>query len=103
MAMHRHRRVTTSLRLLYSAATFASLPEYDIVHGQVGGLGLDALALRDAGVEKGRLVLSFRGADVTRNGCLEAYHRLFQECDLALLVCEAFRGRLEAAGCPPQK
>ena len=47
IAVHRHGRRASSLRLLYAASIFGSLPEHDSVHCQFGGLGLDALALRD--------------------------------------------------------
>ena len=88
---------------LYAAATLLSEEPYDIVHCQFGGLGLRALVLRELGAARGRLVVSFRGADLTREGRAEEYRDLLARGDLFLPVCEHFREELIRQGADPAR
>jgi len=94
---------TTRLAWLYAGARFLTREPYEVVHCQFGQLGLKALRLREMGVARGRLVVSFRGFDLTANGASESYERLFREGDLFLPVCERFRQKLIALGCEESK
>lgn len=89
--------------LLHAGGVLGGEAPYDIVHSQFGGLGPKALALKRAGVLSGKLVVSFRGADLTRRGRAQEYVDLFREGDLFLPVCEYFREKLVALGCDAAK
>lgn len=100
----RHGRLAVSLNLLYGSAVFPRhQAAYDIVHCQFGTLARIALALRETGAVAGKIVVSFRGADLTkavRNG---EYTDVFERCDLVLPVCDAFKTRLVSLGCDARK
>lgn len=99
----RRRRLSPGLVLAHAAATVRRRGPYDLVHAQFGQLGLTALTLRELGVLPGRMVVAFRGADLTVHPDVEAYRALFQSADLVLPVCKAFRDRLIELGCDPRK
>jgi colanic acid/amylovoran biosynthesis glycosyltransferase len=78
--------------------------ECRILHAQFGHLGPAAAALKQAGLHRGPVVVSFRGYDLTRHLRQEgprAYELLFRVGDLFLPVCERFAGRLRELGCDP--
>jgi len=94
-----------SLLPAYTALSLAGSDDYDVVHVQFGNLApLVERLLRKRG-SKAKLVVSFRGADTTshlaRNP--ELYRAVFDNVALALPVSEDLRGRLIAAGSPPQR
>ncbi len=95
--------LSSRLAWLYAGAHFLRRDPYDVIHCQFGQLGLKALRLRDMGVARGRLVVSFRGADLTVYGAAEGYARLFREGDLFLPVCDRFKRKLLALGCEARK
>lgn len=92
-----------SLFLLHAGAAFLRGEPHDLVHCQFGRLGLTALALREVGALPGRIVVSFRGSDLSRHRDTEGYDELFQVGNLFLPVCGAFRDRLISMGCDPGK
>ena len=100
-----HGQHARNLSLLYTAISFAGNPGYDIVHCQFGDVGARAVALKRGGMIDGRLVVSFRGADLSRlvKNRPTAYDALFAEADLFLPVSEQFRQRLISMGCPPER
>jgi len=101
--LRRHEGAGASLFLLHAGATFLQGEPHDVVHCQFGRLGLTALALRKAGALPGRIVVSFRGSDLSRHRDTEGYEELFQAGSLFLPVCGAFRDRLISMGCDPGK
>jgi colanic acid/amylovoran biosynthesis glycosyltransferase len=97
-------RQALSLGVLYTSATVLKQRKaYDIVHCQFGTLGRTALALQDVGVTDGRLVVSFRGSDLTSGGRDRSYEEMFQRGHLFLPVCERLRQQLISRGCDAQK
>ena len=96
-----------SLRLLYELSTEELDPatNFDIVHCQYGKNGLQVLALRNLGFLNGKLVVSFRGTDISRHIKYNPrkYNRLFAEANLMLPVCNYFKDRLVSLGCEPSK
>jgi colanic acid/amylovoran biosynthesis glycosyltransferase len=97
---YKHGRLASSLGLLYASMRFLEHGPYDIVHGQFGTLGRTAIALRDVGAARqARIVVSFRGSDLTTEGRRRRYGAVFQKCDLLLPVCHSFREQLLAQGC----
>jgi colanic acid/amylovoran biosynthesis glycosyltransferase len=103
LGSHRHDRSSSSLFLLHAAASFLSGPPHDLMHCQFGRLGLTGLALRKVGAFQGRIVVAFRGSDLSRHRETEGYEALFREGDLFLPVCDAFRTRLVSMGCDPAR
>lgn len=79
-----------------------NLDDYDIVLFQMGHQLIDIRKTHDF---KGKIVVCFRGYDIT--GYLKqnpnAYDYYFKVCDLFLPVCETFKKLLEKAGCEPSK
>jgi colanic acid/amylovoran biosynthesis glycosyltransferase len=79
---------------------------YDIVHCQFGPTGLKALALRDTGLLRGKLVTSFRGFDATKypvGSDSRVYDALFRRGDLFLAVSQHIRNHLIKLGCDEKK
>lgn len=99
----RYGRAAASLELLYAGASLARNGPYDIVHCQFGQLGPAALTFRETGALSGRLVVSFRGWDVTGHRGRDRYGALFRTADLFLPVCDVFRDRLIEMGCDPAR
>lgn len=103
LRIRRYARPSSSLALAYAGATFLRQGPHHIVHCQFGQLGLTALTLRELGVLPGRIVVAFRGADLTVDPDVAGYRVLFRIADLFLPVCEAFKDRLIGMGCDPHK
>jgi len=97
----KYGRRAASLSKLYTTLSFLRAKPYDIVHCQFGGLGLVALPLLRQEVIKGKLVTSFRGADLTKrlHATPGIYHELFQWGHLFLPVSETFRRQLLEEDC----
>ena len=80
----------------------ADLNEYDIVMFQMGHKLFD---IRKTHNFKGKIVVCFRGYDIT--GFLQKHPRFYDEyfktCDLFMPVCQAFKKLLEQEGCNPDK
>lgn len=88
--------------LLGAAMSLRSPREYDVIHGQFGPDGIKAILLRDAGALRGRVVVSFRGHDLS--GFILAnseriYDRLFREAELLMPVSAKMKNRLVELGC----
>jgi len=98
-----------SLRLLYAAiSVLPSLDEgpYDIIHCQFGTFGFIGISFRIVAAPKGKLVVSFRGYDITWflwwSGD-DVYNRLFKIGDLFLPNCDYFKNRIISLGCDEKK
>lgn len=102
--IRKYRREAISLRILYLATLLVG-KEHDAVHCQFGNLGPEVLLLKEIGAISGKLVISFRGNDLT--GYLRTkricYSELFRKGDLFFPVSEVFRHRLIEKGCSPAK
>jgi colanic acid/amylovoran biosynthesis glycosyltransferase len=99
----KYGRRALSLTLLYTSVRFLDQRPYDIVHCQFATLGRMAMALQDTGAVAGKLVVAFRGSDLTIRGRIPNYEDLFLRGHLFLPVCEKFRGQLIAHGCDSRK
>jgi colanic acid/amylovoran biosynthesis glycosyltransferase len=102
----RYGKQAAFLQLLYKATLLLDKQPYDIIHCQFGPIGLMAKALRDIGVLKGKLIVSFRGFDISRS--LEKqgdhyYDYLFDSADLFLPVSENIKHKLVELGCVGSK
>lgn len=104
--LFRFGREALSLSLLYQAAHVQNLKPYDIVHCQFGTFGLRYLPLHEIGLAQGKLIVQFRGYDISQfikeNG-ENIYSGLFKKADYFLTNCHFFRDRLIRLGAPPSK
>jgi colanic acid/amylovoran biosynthesis glycosyltransferase len=95
-----------SLRLLHMVIPFIKHKMYDIVHCQFGNIGLEYLNIRRVGQFNSKMVVSFRGYDISQwlqqHGD-EVYNTLFAQGDVFLTNCEFFRRRLVDLGCEAEK
>ncbi len=101
-----YRRHAVAMRLVQHAAALGPGERYDVIHCQFGDIGLATLALLDAGVLEGALVVSFRGWDISsfvRARGRGVYRRLFARADGCFTNCAYFQHRLLALGCPADK
>ncbi|MFM1769436.1 MAG: hypothetical protein RJA22_1965 [Verrucomicrobiota bacterium] len=103
----RHGRLASSFRLLAAARPFLpARPAYDIVHAHFGPNGVKALALRDIGAVRGRLVTSFHGYDINvraGRGRRNPYAALFARGELFMANSRFTAGRLRELGCPAER
>ena len=95
-----------SLRLPFHAVPFLPGRSYDIVHCCFGPDGIRGDRLRRIGAVRGRLVTSFRGADVTRyvkSRGERVYRGLLRRGDLFMPVSHDFARRIERMGADPRR
>ncbi len=103
-----------SLRLFYGAIAFLEQNNYDIIHCQFGIYALQGkspgdpgvLALRSLGLLQGKLVVAFRGWDISwyvQEQGDRVYDQLFLVADFFVTNCNFFRDRAVKIGCPPDK
>ena len=94
------------LRYLDAIVPRLSQGNYDIVHCQFGTLGNKALALELTDAPFNRLVVTFRGHDISselRRRGPRIYDRLLKRADLVMANCDFFAHRLLAMNCDPAK
>ncbi|BAZ10702.1 glycosyltransferase [Calothrix sp. NIES-4071] len=95
-----------NLKTFYRTVSLLQDGSYDIIHCQFGTLAPIALAYRDAGIIKGKLITTFRGIDISKyvqeNG-INVYNQLFREGEFFLANCEYFGNRAINLGCDPQR
>jgi len=103
----RYGRHASSLRLLFAVIPFLGESVfYDVLHCHFGPFGLRGMFLRDVAALSGKLVITFHGADLTKDIRAfgpELYRRLFKSGDLFLPISEFWEQRLKELGCPSQK
>ncbi len=96
-----------NLWLLYTAVALVGQPQsYDIIHCQFGTQGYRGLAFKRLLRPAPRLLLMFRGFDISRyvqEGGDRVYRQLFQDVDYCLANCDFFRQRVLALGWPTDR
>ncbi|HEY9654884.1 MAG TPA: glycosyltransferase [Crinalium sp.] len=104
--LFKHRSLAASLWLLHTAPALMQKPPYDVVHAQFGTQGFRGLLLRHLCAPWTKLVVTFRGHDISsyvdQQGTA-VYKQLFEAGDFFLANCEFFRQRVIQLGCNPQK
>ncbi len=91
-----------SLWLVYAMTPLLDKEPYDIIHCQFGTDGLTGMYLRDVGAIAGKLIVTFRGYDIStyvKNEGDRVYDQLFRSGDFFLTNCEFFRRRIIQMGC----
>jgi colanic acid/amylovoran biosynthesis glycosyltransferase len=102
----RFARDTFTLRPLLLAEALSRGGPYDVVHCQFGTLAAPVLALRRAGLLDARVVVHFRGADIStyvRQFGASAYDTVFDEADWFAANCRHFRNLAIELGCDPAR
>ena len=95
-----------SLRLLYLAVPYLGKQPYDIIHCHFGYNGLKGQALRDLGVLRGKLIVTFHGVSMSKDlqeQGVQIYNRLFEKGDLFLPISEHWQHKLIKLGCDESK
>lgn len=102
----RFGRHAVSLWLLHLVAPFLGKGPYDVIHCQFGPNGNRALMLKELGVVEGKIVVTFRGYDLSsylyRQG-RQVYDRLFASADLICCVSAYMKEKLIELGCDARK
>ena len=92
---------------VYDFAYFRKEKEkFDIIHCQFGPAGFRGQYLKEVGILEGKLVVSFRGHDISSFVAKYGktiYKNLFREADLFLPVCSYFKKKLILLGCDEKK
>ena len=93
-------------RMLFLATMLIRKRQYDIIYCQSGRQGLKLLLFHRLHLLSGKLVVQFRGHDISEFVNLNGngvYKSLFQHADYFLPVCNYFRKRAISLGCPENK
>jgi colanic acid/amylovoran biosynthesis glycosyltransferase len=91
------------LRALHEADLFRNGGRYDILHCHFGTLAEAVLEHRRAGFLSGRVIVHFRGYDISKfvqERGERVYDRVFREADAFIANCRFFRDRAIALGSP---
>ena len=97
---------SVSLRCLDAITPRIFQNTYDIAHCQFGTLGNLSLALEQIGMRFKRLVVTYRGYDISsviQHSGPRVYDRLFKRADMVMPNCDFFRSRLIELNCDPAK
>ncbi|HHP7230886.1 MAG TPA: glycosyltransferase [Xenococcaceae cyanobacterium] len=110
----RYGKQAASLRLFYGAVAFLKSGNYDIIHCQFGIYALQGkypedagvLVLRSLGLLQGKLIVAFRGWDISwyiKEQGERVYEELFATADFFVTNCNFFRDRAIKLGCASEK
>ncbi len=94
------------LKALHQAATFRRGGQYDILHCHFGTLATPVLQHRKAGLLSGKVIVHFRGNDISQHVRAQGravYERVFEDADSFIANCNHFRERAIELGAPPQR
>ncbi|MEX1136346.1 MAG: glycosyltransferase [Balneolales bacterium] len=101
----RYGRSALTLSLACTAILFFKKKPYDILHCQFGSSGPQVLSLKKVKAVTGKLVISFRGVDLT--GSLinkpDRYKNVYKHADYFFPVSKSFRQKLIVDGCDQDK
>ncbi|WP_321490641.1 glycosyltransferase [uncultured Hyphomonas sp.] len=101
-----YRRTFMDLSAIYQAAQLPANGDYDIIHCQFAPLAEHVIKHRRAGFLSGRLVVNFRGYDiselVTAHG-EHLYDHIWPEAAAFISNSDYFRQRAIAIGCPEDR
>ena len=101
-----YRRSLKNLTTPYQIADLPVNGHYDILHCQFAPLAEDVIKHRRAGFLSGRLVVNFRGYDISEvvQECgPQVYDNIWPEADAYIANCNHFRNKAIAIGCPEDK
>lgn len=94
------------LRALHEASIFRRGGKYDIIHCHFGTLAEPVLQHREAGLLSGKVVIHFRGNDISQHVQTHGkgvYDRTFRDADGFIANCQHFRDRAIELGALPER
>lgn len=102
----KYGKSAASLKLFYLTISILGKEPYDIIHCQFGHFAPSVMQLRNIGALKGKLIVCFRGVDISQyiqaHGN-DVYNEIFKTADFFLPNCEYFKRRLLLLGCDANK
>jgi len=101
-----YRRSLADLSAIYQVASLPADGVYDILHCQFAPLAEYVIKHRRAGFLKGRIVVNFRGYDISeviRSEGEHVYDHIWPEAEGYIANCEYFRQRAISIGCPADR
>ncbi len=101
-----YRRTFMDLSAIYQVAQLPAEGDYDIIHCQFAPLAEHVIKHRRAGFLSGRLVVNFRGYDISELVAAHGEHlydHIWPEADAFISNSEYFRHRAVAIGCPEDR
>jgi len=101
-----YRRTFADLSAIYQAAQLPGDGTYDIIHCQFAPLAEHVIKHRRAGFLSGRLVVNFRGYDISEIVTLygeNVYDHIWPETDAFISNSDYFRNRALSIGCPEER
>jgi colanic acid/amylovoran biosynthesis glycosyltransferase len=104
--LFRFARDAVSLLLLYRSSLLDGKGPYDVIHCQMGTVGLKFLPFHRLRILGGKLIVQFRGEDITefvKQRGDRVFLKLFRYGDYFLPVCDYLRNRAVKLGCPEDK
>ena len=91
---------------LYLLVPFLNREKYDIIHCHYGRNGLKAALLKDLGITKAKIIVTFHGNDLSRYLQIhgkDVYSYLFTKADLLQPISHYWQQKLIALGCDRDK
>lgn len=101
-----YRRSMINLSAAYQVAHLPVQADYDILHCQFAPLAEHVIKHRKAGFLTGRIVVNFRGYDISEviDACgPHVYDSMWPEAEGYIANCEFFRQRAVSIGCPEDR
>jgi colanic acid/amylovoran biosynthesis glycosyltransferase len=95
-----------TLSMLYAALPFLDKGPYEVIHCHFGPNGNLGIQLREIGVLKGKIVVTFHGHDVTsypKTHGRHVYANLFRKADLITINSNFIRNKVKELGCNEDK
>jgi len=100
------RRTWVDLSAVFQGELVAGHGPFDILHCQFATLGEHVLKLKRAGLLEGRMIIHFRGYDITevvQAAGASVYDHLWDNAAGFIANCDYFRGKAIEIGCPSDR
>ncbi|NNU16643.1 glycosyltransferase [Parvularcula sp. ZS-1/3] len=95
----------TAARAVFDASALKKGAEYDVIHVHFGQLAGRVLHLRRTGLLKGKVLVHFRGSDISSHVQAQGddvYANVFEEADGFVSNCAFFRNKAVRLGAPAE-
>lgn len=102
----RHGKSALNLKMFYHSQLFLENNEFDVIHCHFGNVGNNVRKLHEAGLIKGKLVVSFHGYEFLRDKIInenQGYRKLFEQSHKIIANSAFTRTRLISLGCESRK
>ncbi len=106
LTARKHAPQQWAFRFVPLVCALMETKKFDVLHCQFGTLGIIGAMCKETDIFQGSVVVSFRGADITRGiqgHGEELYSYIGHHVDRLLPVCNYFADKLIAHDCPEEK